>query len=88
METKVRDLQILALLLFTAVVTGLGSWWAWFRPKEFQKLLDTFAQIYRGWLPIGERTMKSKLNFHILRIGGTVLFFVSIAMIAYNVFLR
>lgn len=71
------------LFLYVAIAAGIGSYYAWFRPQDFQRLLDAFARIYQGWMPMTERAMKSRLNFHILRILNTLGFVIAITMLIY-----
>lgn len=71
------------LFLYVAITAGIGSYFAWFRPQDFQRLLDAFARIYHGWMPMTERAMKSRLNFHILRILNTLGFVIAIIMLIY-----
>ncbi len=76
------DPEIL-LFLYVAIVAGIGSYYAWFRPQDFQRLLDAFARIYHGWMPMTEKAMKSRLNFHALRILNTLGFVIAVIMLIY-----
>lgn len=74
------------LFVYVALVAGIGTYYAWFRPQDFQRLLDAFARMYHGWMPMTERAMKSRLNLYALRILNTLGFLLAVCMLIYTCF--
>lgn len=85
MEVVVENVEML-ILVYGTIMTGLVAYYAWCRPRIFQRWLEIHARFYRGWMPMTERAMKSRLNFHLLRITDTAFFVFSLTILVRKLF--